>query len=83
MLNKPAPSVTLSDFTGKGFAFTLSYWIDLGEANAAEVASDLRRMIVNQLTEAGIALSNMPAELVAHTHEFLKAESDDPGPEKR
>jgi potassium efflux system protein len=83
VLKKPAPTVTLSDFTGKGFAFTLSYWINLGEANAAEVASDLRRMIVHQLAESGIALSNMPTELLAHTQAPLNAQSDIPPPEQR
>jgi small-conductance mechanosensitive channel len=61
--------VTLSDFAEKGLLFTLSYWINMGEANPTQVASDLRRMIMQQLTENGIALSNMPVELVASARE--------------
>ncbi|MBV9107508.1 MAG: mechanosensitive ion channel [Verrucomicrobia bacterium] len=64
VLKKPEPAVTLSEFADKGLVFTLSYWINICETNQTQVASDLRRMIMQQLTENGIALSNMPVQLV-------------------
>ena len=73
VLKKPGPIVALSDFSDKGLLFTLSYWINIGEANPTQVASDLRRMIMQQLIENGIALSNMPIELVAPAREPSKS----------
>ena len=69
----------LSDFSDKGLLFTLSYWINVGEANPTQVASDLRRMIMQQLTENGIALSNMPIELVASARESSKSTAGSDG----
>jgi small-conductance mechanosensitive channel len=83
VLKKPSPVVTLSDFAEKGLLFMLSYWINLGEANPTQVASDLRRMIMQQLTQNGIALSNMPIELVAPARESSKTPAGSDGhPEK-
>ena len=79
VLKKPSPVVTLSDFAEKGLLFTLSYWINMGEANPTQVASDLRRMIMQQLTQNGIALSNMPIELVAPARESSKTPAGSDG----
>jgi hypothetical protein len=47
------------------------------------VASDLRRMIMHKLTESGIALSNMPIQLVAPAREPSKtAGGSDGHPDK-
>jgi potassium efflux system protein len=84
VLKKPGPAVTLSEFADKGLLFTLSYWINLAEANALQVGSDLRRMILHRLTENGIAISNMPVELVASAPEAVQAESGSkPRPDKK
>ena len=79
VLKKPGPVVALSEFVDKGLLFTLSYWINMGEANPSQVASDLRRMIMHQLTENGIALSNMPIQLVAPTRESSKTPAGSDG----
>jgi len=79
VLKKPGPIAALSDFADKGLLFTLSYWINMGEANPTQVASDLRRMIMHQLTENGIALSNMPIELVASARESSKSTAGSDG----
>ena len=83
VLKKPSPVVTLSDFAEKGLLFALSYWINMGEANPTQVASDLRRMIMHQLTENGIALSNMPSQPVAPARDPSKtATGSDGHPDK-
>jgi hypothetical protein len=43
------------------------------------VASDLRRMIMHQLTENGIALSNMPIQLVAPARDASKTAAGSDG----
>jgi len=79
VLKKPGPIAALSDFADKGLLFTLSYWINMGEANPTQVASDLRRMIMHQLTENGIALSNMPIQLVAPARDASKTAAGSDG----
>jgi hypothetical protein len=55
----------------------------MGEANPTQVASDMRRMIMQQLTENGIALSNMSVELVASARQPSKtAAGNDGHPDK-
>jgi potassium-dependent mechanosensitive channel len=62
VLKKPPPAAMLTEFAERGLVFTLTYWINITEADPATVASDLRQMIVHQAAENGIALSNVPVE---------------------
>ncbi|MBR0045185.1 MAG: mechanosensitive ion channel [Synergistaceae bacterium] len=55
VLNDPAPFVVFSDFDASGLNFDLYFWIDLREASAAKVASDMRHYIFSLFNEEGVA----------------------------
>jgi small-conductance mechanosensitive channel len=53
----PAPQVLFVDFADSSLAFELRFWVDVIKANAAQVASDLRTMIVNTFAERAIVIA--------------------------
>lgn len=57
VLDSPPPQVLLDGFGDDAINFTLRYWIDYGgNTDASRIASDLRFMIAEALTEAGISI---------------------------
>jgi small-conductance mechanosensitive channel len=73
----PKPHVLFTEFGDSALTFELRFWIDVSQANAAQVSSDLRLMIAAALAECGIvvafpqrdihlhALRPIPVEVVA------------------
>ena len=55
VLNDPAPFVVFSDFDASGLNFDVYFWIDLREASAVKVASDMRHYIFSLFNEEGVA----------------------------
>ena len=53
----PAPQVLFVDFADSSLHFELRFWVDVIKANAAQVASDLRQMIVNTFIERNIVMA--------------------------
>jgi hypothetical protein len=63
VLKKPPPAATLTEFAERGLLFTVTYWLDITATDPVTVASDLRQMIANQLSDNGMPLSNIPVDL--------------------
>lgn len=53
----PKPLVFFAEFGESALMFELRYWVDVIEANAAQVGSDLRQMIVGAFAENGIVVA--------------------------
>ena len=53
----PAPQILFIDFADSALTFELRFWVDVIKANAAQVASDLRQMILNTFTERSIVIA--------------------------
>ena len=53
----PTPQILFVNFADSSLAFEMRFWVDVIKANAAQVASDLRQMIVNTFTERGIVIA--------------------------
>lgn len=57
VLQSPAPTVVLNDFTDGALTFTLRFWIRIDPTTDGQVVdSDLRRVILEKLKSAGIAI---------------------------
>jgi small-conductance mechanosensitive channel len=54
---EPQPQVLFTDFGENALIFELRYWVDVIKANAAQVGSDLRQMLVGAFTENGIVVA--------------------------
>jgi potassium-dependent mechanosensitive channel len=55
ILKSPAPQVLLEEFGGQGFIFTVNYWLEIRlDMDPNEVASELRMLIEQKFTEAGL-----------------------------
>jgi potassium-dependent mechanosensitive channel len=52
----PKPQMLLTDFGESTLNFELRFWVDVSEANSAQVSSDLRLMIAGALAEQGISI---------------------------
>ena len=63
VLKKPPPASTLTEFAERGMLFSVTYWLDITATDPVTVASDLRQMIANQLSENRMPLSNIPVDL--------------------
>ncbi len=53
---EPPPQVLFTDFGPSALTFELRYWVNVVQHNAAQVASDLRHMIVGAFAENGIVI---------------------------
>lgn len=56
ILKDPPPVVFFGDLGESSLVFTLYFWVDLGQASSAKVASDLRHYIISLFREEGIKL---------------------------
>jgi small-conductance mechanosensitive channel len=56
IIKEPKPQVLLEEFSDKGMAFAVYYWLEPLKTDSSLVASDLRFMIERQLSEAGILM---------------------------
>ncbi|MGC3961642.1 MAG: mechanosensitive ion channel [Verrucomicrobiota bacterium] len=54
---EPKPQVMFTNFGDSTLNFELRFWVDVTQANSAQVASDLRLMIVSSFTELGINIA--------------------------
>ena len=54
---EPKPQVLFTDFGESALNFELRFWVDVLKANAAQVSSDLRQMIVGIFGEHGIVIA--------------------------
>jgi small-conductance mechanosensitive channel len=53
----PKPAVFFTNFGDSALTFELRYWVDIINANSAQVASDLRQMIAGAFAEHGIVMA--------------------------
>jgi potassium-dependent mechanosensitive channel len=53
----PKPLALFTDFGENALTFELRYWVDVIKANAAQVGSDLRQMIVGAFAENSIVIA--------------------------
>ena len=53
----PEPQVLFTNFGASSLEFELRIWVDVVNANAAQVASDLRQMIAGTFAEYGIVIA--------------------------
>jgi potassium efflux system protein len=54
---EPAPQAFMTDFADSALLFELRYWVNVINANASQVGSDLRQMILGSFTESGIVIA--------------------------
>jgi small-conductance mechanosensitive channel len=57
VLKDPAPEVRFEDFGNKALVFRLLFWFDTRKTSPETLASDLRYMIGNSFSEAGITIT--------------------------
>jgi small-conductance mechanosensitive channel len=57
VLKDPAPEVRFEDFGNKALVFRLLFWFDTRKTSRETLASDLRYMIGNSFSEAGITIT--------------------------
>ena len=62
----PKPQVLFTEFGESTLMFELRFWVDVTKANAAQVASDLRMMLVTSLAEQGITIAFPQRDLHLH-----------------
>ena len=53
----PKPQVLFTEFGDSALNFELRYWVDVINANAAQVGSDLRQMIAGTFAENGVVIA--------------------------
>jgi len=53
----PKPQVLFSEFADSALTFELRYWVDVLTHNAAQIASDLRHMVVGTFAENNLVIS--------------------------
>jgi potassium efflux system protein len=53
----PKPQILFTNFGASSLDFELRFWVNVVKANSAQVASDLRQMIVGAFTEAGLVIA--------------------------
>ena len=63
---EPKPQVFFTDFGASALTFELRFWVDVIQANAAQVASDLRLMIAASFAEHGIVIAFPQRDLHLH-----------------
>ena len=62
----PKPQVMFVEFGDSTLMFELRFWVDVGKANAAQVSSDLRQMIVGSFAEHGIIIAFPQRDIRLH-----------------
>lgn len=62
----PKPQVLFTEFGDSTLHFELRFWLDVSQANAAPVASDLRLMIAGALAAQGIGIAFPQRDLHLH-----------------
>ena len=63
---EPKPQVLFTEFGDSTLNFELRFWVDIAKANAAQVSSDLRLMIVGSFADAGITIAFPQRDLHLH-----------------
>jgi potassium efflux system protein len=54
---EPKPQVLFTDFAASALTFELRFWVNVIAANAAQVSSDLRQMIITTFGENKISIA--------------------------
>jgi small-conductance mechanosensitive channel len=71
---EPKPQAFLADFGESALNFELRFWVDVINANAAQIASDLRQMISGTFAESGIVIAFPQRDLHLNTARPLAVE---------
>jgi len=70
----PKPQVLFTQFGESTLNFELRFWADVRKANAAQVSSDLRIMIVGTLLEKGIRIAFPQRDIHLHAGHPLQVQ---------
>lgn len=70
----PKPQVLFSQFGDSTLTFELRFWVDVSQANAAQVSSDLRLMIAGSFAEHGIVIDFPQRDIHLHAGRPIQVE---------
>jgi small-conductance mechanosensitive channel len=70
----PKPLVLFTEFGDSSLTFELRFWVDVSQANAAQVSSDLRLMIAGSFAEHGIVIAFPQRDIHLDTANPLRVE---------
>ena len=71
-------TVVPSEFGDSTLTFELRYWLDISQANAAQVSSDLRLMIAGSFAEHGIVVDFPQRDIHLHAARPIQVEMVSP-----
>ncbi len=71
---EPKPQVLFTEFGDSTLTFELRFWVDVTQANSAQVASDLRLMIAGAFAEAGIVIDFPQRDIHLHSDRPLQVQ---------
>ncbi len=70
----PKPQVLFTEFGDSTLTFELRFWVDVAQANSAQVSSDLRLMIAGAFAEAGIVIDYPQRDIHLHSASPLRVQ---------
>ena len=78
VLKDPEPVVVFEDFGDSAMVFSVYFWLEITQADARVVRSDLRHIIDRRFEEAGIALAAAQREVRLNTEAPLRVQMAGP-----
>ena len=76
---EPKPQVFFTEFGDSTLTFELRFWVDVREANSAQLSSDLRLMISSAFAESGIVIDYPQRDIHLHSARPIRVEVVSPG----
>jgi small-conductance mechanosensitive channel len=71
---EPKPQVLFTEFGDSALSFELRFWVNVTQANAAQVSSDLRLMIAGLFAEQGITVAFSQRDVHLHAVRPIQVE---------